>query len=307
MWNVLSAVSEPHPGARSHARRRIYRWRRWLRLTRAGRALALARRSRLTPARLARHAHAASTPDPSHASEWTHLRTLLERLDLLDAGFAVDLAAGDGVTSSCTLPLFRDHGWWGLAIEGDPTRFALLEHAYLGLARVTPRRAWVSPDGSARLLRELAVPRDFALLNIDIDSYDLDVAAAILAEFRPIVVDLEINEKIPPPVRFAVRYGTHFRWDEGHCYGCSLAAACDVVGAMGYRLEGLEYNNAFFVREDVAARFGGRIQSGLPGASGSRRSLPVERGNGGPSRVRPPNGHRAARAAVRRPQSGDST
>jgi len=237
-----------HPGA--------YRLWRTLRLSRGGRALTRARARRLTPARLARHAAAARIPDPSYASEWAHLRGLLERLGAVKGGFAVDLAAGDGVTSSCTLPLFRDHGWSGLAVECDPTRFALLEHAYRPFGRVGLCRERVTPHGVAALLGEHGVPAEFAALNLDLDSYDLEVAGAILRAFRPLVVDLEINEKVPPPVRFALRYSPDFSWDEGHCYGCSLAAAWDVLGAAGYRLEGVEYNNAFFVREDVAERRG---------------------------------------------------
>ena len=234
----------------------VYHLWRTLRLSRGGRALARARERRVTPARLARHAAAARTPDPSYASEWAHLRALVERLGVAEPGFAVDLAAGDGVTSSCTLPLFRDLGWRGLAIECDPARFTLLAHAYRDFAGVRLGHRRVTPDDAVAVLTEYGVPREFTVLNLDVDSYDLSVAGAILAAFRPLVVDLEINEKVPPPVRFAVRYTPDFRWDEGHCYGCSLAAAHDVLSAAGYRLEGVEYNNAFFVRADVAERRG---------------------------------------------------
>lgn len=234
----------------------VYRLWRALRLSRGGRALAGARGRRLTPARLARHAAATRTPDPSYAAEWTHLRAVVERIGAVEPGFAVDLAAGDGVTSSCTLPLFRDRGWSGLAVECDPVRFALLAHAYRGFGRVRLARRRVTPGDAAAVLAEHGVPREFTVLNLDLDSYDLAVAEAILPVFRPLVVDLEINEKVPPPVRFAVRYTPDFRWDEGHCYGCSLAAAWDVLHTLGYRLEGVEYNNAFFVRADVAERRG---------------------------------------------------
>jgi hypothetical protein len=226
-------------------------------MTRGGRALARARAARLTPARLARHAAAArASGDRSFAGEWTHLDALLRHLGLAEGGFAVDLAAGDGVNGSCTLPLFRDRGWCGLAIECDPARFALLSHAYAAFPRVRLSARRVLPAEAADLLRRERVPRGFTLLNLDIDSFDLEVAEALLPVFRPLVVDLEVNEKIPPPVRFAVRYTPGFRWDEGHCYGCSLSAAADVMDALGYRLEGLEHNNAFFVRADVAERGG---------------------------------------------------
>lgn len=234
----------------------VYGLWRWVRLSEPGRRLARLRRERVTAGRLARHAAAAQqAADPSFASEGRHLRELLGRLGVERGGYAVDLAAGDGVTQSCTLPLFRDLGWSGLAVECDAARFALLSHVYRRFPRVALARRWVTPDNVAALLAESGVPEDFTVLNLDLDSFDLPVAAAVLARFRPLVVDMEVNEKIPPPIRFAVD-SAEFRWDEGHCYGCSLSAAHDVLSAAGYRLQALEYNNAFFVRGDAASAAG---------------------------------------------------
>ncbi len=214
-------------------------------------------RERITTRRLARHLERSRTvADPSHAGEWPYLARLLARLELLADGFAIDLAAGDGVRGSCTLPLFRDRGWAGLAIECDAVRFRLLAHAYRAFPRVRLADGRVTPANVVRLLAMNAIPAEPTLLNLDLDSFDLVVAHRILAVCRPLVVDMEINEKVPPPLRFAVRYAPGHRWDGGHCYGCSLDAACDFLKATGYILEGLEYNNAFFVRADVAALHG---------------------------------------------------
>jgi hypothetical protein len=211
----------------------------------------------VTHRRLERHARAAAAVgDPSHAGEWPYLAGLLERLGLLDGGFALDLAAGDGVTGSCTLPLFRDRGWAGLAFECDPVRFRLLAHAYRGFPRVRLAGVRVTPADVVRLLRLYGAPTEPTLLNLDLDSFDLQVAGALLSGFRPLVVDMEINEKVPPPLRFALRYSDGHRWDGGHCYGCSIDAAYDVLTAADYVLEGLEYNNAFFVRGDAARAAG---------------------------------------------------
>jgi hypothetical protein len=217
-----------------------YRLWRSMRLSRGGRALARARAARLTPARLAHHrAAAVRVADPSYAGEWGHLERLLGKLGLGTGGVAVDLAAGDGVTGSCTLPLFRDRDWSGVAIECDPARYARLAHLCAILPKVKPIRARVSPSTVVEILRGAGVPSGFTLLNLDIDSFDLEIASALIPAFRPLVVDMEVNEKIPPPVRFAVRYSPDFQWDEGHCYGCSLAAAADVMLPLGYRLEAL--------------------------------------------------------------------
>ncbi len=241
------------PGLPVHRFPSLYAlWRR-ARLSAPGRAFARARAGRVTRRRLERHAARAEVEaDPSYAGEWPHLAALLARLRPRER-FVVDLAAGDGVTSSCTLPLFRDHGWAGLAVECDAARFRLLAHAYRRFADVRLSDHRVTPADAAAVLARAGTPRELGVLNLDLDSFDLVVAEALLAEFRPIVVDMEVNEKVPPPIRFAVRYTPDFRWDEGHCYGCSICAAANVLGRAGYILEALVHNNAFFVRADAAA------------------------------------------------------
>ncbi len=199
-----------------------------------------------------RHRLGLAAADPSYAGEWPHARALLDRLGIGRDGWAVDLGAGDGVASSCTLPLFRDRAWSGLAVECDATRFGLLDDAYRGFPDVVRLRARVTPDTVADLLAAAGTPERFAFLNVDLDSFDLAVVRAVLARFQPAVVDIEVNEKVPPPVRFTVLYAPDHAWDESHFFGCSLAAAADVIELAGYRLQGLAYNNAFFVRDDVA-------------------------------------------------------
>jgi hypothetical protein len=190
--------------------------------------------------------------DRSHAGEAAHLGRVLERCGI-SSGFVVDLAAGDGVSQSSTLFLFRDAAWRGLAVELDATRFRRLAHAYrsFGDARLVQCKA--TPESVEELLVSQGVPTDFEVLNLDLDSYDLSVAEALLRSFRPRVISMEVNEKIPPPVHFAVCYDPDHVWREDHFYGCSLAAAAGLVKPHGYVLESLQYNNAFFVEAGTAA------------------------------------------------------
>jgi hypothetical protein len=74
----------------------------------------------------------------------------------------------------------------------------------------------------------------------------------LLKGFRPKIISMEVNEKIPPPLFFTVNFDEAHYWRGDHFYGCSLAAAASVVKPRGYRLESLQFNNAMFVREDVA-------------------------------------------------------
>ncbi len=202
-----------------------------------------------------RHRASALVGDPSAGGEGAHLQALLKRLNLAQGGCAVDIAAADGVTQSCTLALFRDQGWGGLAVEWDAEKFARLADAYSQFPAVRLSRSRVTPANVVALLEGHEVPREFDLLNLDIDSYDLWVGKSLLeGGFSPRVISIEINESLPPPVRFSVLYSEDHVWRGGHFYGCSLAATCQVIRPLGYVLEAVEYNNAFFVAKAAAAK-----------------------------------------------------
>jgi hypothetical protein len=202
---------------------------------------------------LALHRLKAMRGDDSFAGEYRYLRAVLARLQI-DRGFVADIAACDGVSQSCTLGFFRDPRWRGLAVEMDPVRFARLAYLYARFPNARLARARVTPGNVASLLHAFEAPAGFELLNLDIDSYDLYVIDAMLeAGFRPKVVSMEVNERIPPPLYFTVDFREDHRWQGDHFMGCSLTAAADTVKPYGYVLESLQYNNAVFVRADLAA------------------------------------------------------
>jgi len=191
------------------------------------------------------------TGDHSSLGEQDVVRRLLGGVQV-DHRHAVDIAACDGVTNSNTLALYES-GWAGLAVEGDPARFAALARAYRRLPGVALARSWVTPENVVPLLHGHRVPREPGLLNLDIDGYDHFVLAALLEEFRPTILCAEINEKIPPPLKFTVRYDPDYVWAEDHFYGQSLSALHELATAYGYALVELHYNNAFLVPRERAA------------------------------------------------------
>jgi hypothetical protein len=193
-------------------------------------------------------------PGRSASDDESALHRLLASLGV-DSGFMVDIAACDGVTNSNSLGLYRD-GWRGLAVEGDGDSFSRLAWIHRRAPDVALARLWVTPHNVASLLRAYDVPDDFEVLNLDIDGYDHFVLAALLAERRPLVICAEINEAIPPPIKFTVRYDPAYRWEGGHFYGQSLSKLCELADAQGYALASLHYNNAFLVRTDRAAKPG---------------------------------------------------
>jgi hypothetical protein len=176
-------------------------------------------------------------------------RRLLDRLGIHE-GWAVDIAACDGVTKSNSLALYRD-GWRGVAIEADPESFSRLARGYRALPRVALVRAWVTPSNVGGLLVACGVPEEFGFLSLDIDGYDHHVLAAVLETHRPRLICAEINEKIPPPLAFSVRYDPGYAWQANAFYGQSLSMLHGLCAPRGYALVELHYNNAFYQRRDL--------------------------------------------------------
>ena len=162
---------------------------------------------------------------------------------------AVDVGAGDGIRGSNTYALFR-RGWRGVGFEGDERRARRLARAYRNFEDVEGRHALVTPSNVVALLGAAGVPADFGVLSLDIDSYDYWVLDAVLENFRPRVVVTEINEKVPPPVRFVVRYDPDFRLQH-HFFGYSIASLEELCGRHSYALLALEYNNAFIAPREL--------------------------------------------------------
>lgn len=201
---------------------------------------------------LAKHFLASIAGDTSFGGEYEHLRMLSSKLNITK-GFVVDIAAADGIDQSCTLGFFKDANWNGLAVEMDPLKFARLAFLHTNFPNAKLARGRVTPLNVAALLAGFEVPNEFDILNLDIDSYDLDVLDAMIKSgFRPKIISMEINEKIPPPLYFNVDFTPTHVWQTDHFFGCSLTAAAAVVRPHGYILESLQYNNAVFVRSDLA-------------------------------------------------------
>jgi hypothetical protein len=179
---------------------------------------------------------------------------LLEKFiaELLPRGSrtAVDIGAGDGRTGSNTLALFKS-GWRGVGVEWDARRFAKLAAVYERLPKVSACRLRVTPENVAALLEAYGIEREFGVLSVDIDSYDYWVLDAVLARYRPGIVVTEINEKIPPPIRFSVSYDPDFR-PRQHFFGYSIACLDELCARHAYALVELEYNNAFLAPVELA-------------------------------------------------------
>jgi len=104
------------------------------------------------------------------------------------------------------------------------------------------------------LLKTLGIQPDFSVLSLDIDGNDYWVLKAVLSEFRPALIVTEINENIPPPLRFVVKYDPDFQLRH-HFFGYSIALLEDLCQQFGYGILELEYNNAFLAPRKAGAGF----------------------------------------------------
>ncbi len=182
----------------------------------------------------------------SFAGENAKINEILKSLQIRD-GYAIDIAASDGLSQSCTYHFFNS-GWAGLCVEMDPIKFSKLACLYREFGNVALEKVRVTPNNVGAVLNSAECPQNFEFLNLDIDSYDLHVIRKILENgYRPQLISLEINEKIPSAVFFTVDFDEGHYWKGDHFYGCSITAASSLMEEFGYSLINLEWNNAFFI------------------------------------------------------------
>lgn len=170
--------------------------------------------------------------------------------------FFVDIGAANGVSWSNTC-LLAINGWQGLAVEYNSEDFAELAEEYQDFPGINLSRCMVMPDTVVSLLSANKVPREFGFLSLDIDSYDYAVLEQILNSYRPRLICVEINEKIPPPIKFIVKWepdklDTERVWNKDYFYGQSISQLHVLCTEHEYGIVGLEYNNAFLVPKEIS-------------------------------------------------------
>jgi hypothetical protein len=179
---------------------------------------------------------------------------LTEKLDI-KSGYYVDIGASDGWSSSATFPFAKNSNFSGLSIELDDKKFKKMQFIYSKFENTHTSKSKVTPENVVEILNKFDVPQNFDILNLDIDSYDLFVIKKLLESYRPKIISMEINEKIPPPVYFTVTYDENHFWKEDHFFGCSLQAAYEEVSKFDYKLYTLIYNNAIFIPKEMNLEF----------------------------------------------------
>lgn len=109
----------------------------------------------------------------------------------------------------------------------------------------------ITPDNVLPVFLENQIPENFSFLNIDIDGYDLFVLKRLLEKYKPYLICAELNEKIPPPIKFSVLFSEDYSWDGSHFYGFSASCLEDILQNYGYDLVKIEYNNCFLIKSEL--------------------------------------------------------
>lgn len=185
----------------------------------------------------------------SFLDEENIIKKYLDHLDLKNK-YCVDMAASDGISSSNTYSLFKE-GWDGIAVELDSTKFAMLAIAYREFQNVNLIKTKILPDNVSSILKSCMCPKEFSLLNLDIDGYDFFVLDKLLNDFRPSIICVEINENIPPPIKFTVKYDTNHFWSGDHFHGQSISQCYELCKKYNYEIVELHYNNLFIMPQEV--------------------------------------------------------
>lgn len=164
--------------------------------------------------------------------------------------YVIDIGASVGTPSDPCYPFITNPEFNGLCIEGDKNKVVHL------IKRVSYKINvycdYVTPENICNIFEKNSVPLNIDLLKIDIDGYDLEVIRKILqSKYKPIFIIAEINEKIPPPILFEIKYNKQYKWDESHCFGFSLASGKEVFENNGYYIVSLiDMNNILCIRKD---------------------------------------------------------
>jgi hypothetical protein len=112
----------------------------------------------------------------------------------------------------------------------------------------------VTPLNVLDLLSAYEVPKDFEFLNLDIDGYDYFVLEQMLETYRPKLICAEINEKIPPPIKFTVRWNPSYSWAADHFYGQSISQLEALATRHRYAIIELHYNNVFLMPLEISLK-----------------------------------------------------
>ena len=182
------------------------------------------------------------------------IRILIEKLAVSGVHMTrtcANLGANDGISGDPTHALFAS-SWSGLVVEPSKEE-NLWRRLWTNVPwpRVVKDNSAVTPDNVLAIFRRAGLPHDLDVLKIDLDSYDIFVVERIVlhSAFRPKILVMEINEKIPPPVMFGPNFRRQWNWKGDHFFASSASMIARTLKPLGYRSVAIDWNNMYLVDE----------------------------------------------------------
>lgn len=162
--------------------------------------------------------------------------------------YVVDIGASTGVNTDPVYSFITDKKFKGLCIEGDSNRVNILKT----ISHFDIYNGYITPLNIINIFENYKVPVNLDILKIDIDGYDLEVLRVILKVYKPHIIIAEINEKIPPPIYYEVKYKEDYSWDESHCFGFSIQSGAKVMNEYNYKVHSIyDLSNIICINNDL--------------------------------------------------------
>lgn len=157
-----------------------------------------------------------------------------------DSGILVEIGVQDGKECNTRYMAEKD-GFYNIMFDSDYYPNPLIIEQYFTAENIN------------QVFDGMGMHKNIDLLSIDIDSNDLWVWNALSDEYKPRLVVIEYNAKVPPTEAKTVVYDPDLVWDGSDYVGASLKALWYVAKKKGYSLVYCENRgvNAFFVRDDL--------------------------------------------------------
>lgn len=174
--------------------------------------------------------------------------------------------------------LLENRNWRGLILDGNPTLVDSLQRDTLFWRYdLTAKSAFITRENINELMAEAGFSGEIGLLSIDVDGNDYWIWEAIRA-VQPVICVCEYNAVFGDIHAISIPYDPNFVSGKSHFsyqhFGASIAALRLLAAKKGYRFVGtnLAANNAFFIREDYAARVEGVLKEAIALPAKSRTS-----------------------------------
>jgi hypothetical protein len=139
---------------------------------------------------------------------------------------------------------------FSLLFEPDNSSFYHTNKFYESNPNVFVNNDIITPDNIdekiIKPLKKVSLEKSIFLADIDIDGYDFFVAQSLISKIKPLFLSVEINEKIPPPVKFTLLYDKNYDGPKEHFYGASISKMYELI-EYGYDMVQLFFNTLIFI------------------------------------------------------------